>query len=258
MRPITYKIFFCFSEEVRNDVNNLKLKLDSLSEDLAYVINLETKSWDDYKELDMHGKDMTLQEFYDKEILKSDLAVFLYKNNWNPNTRHEWNLCLSNTRPKPNILLGIRADSKKNIEEIRKELGHRDVIIDISYLDVYQILSAIQYKIMNKMMARFKYFYKLNKSRHNFYKPTYSSDLLCLIPEMKKESGVKKVSEVKCRIPLLHDSEWIKLSSPKTLADVMAINSIKNKLIKLNEDTTLRERGICNIQGISRVNNIIK
>ena len=114
----------------------------------------------------------TVQEIFNKQILKSDYVIFLIKNEFGPNARQEWDLCINCSKTKPRIMLGIRIDPHgKSVETIREELGSKDIIIDTTYenLDTFMlsIIQAIDSDIINSLSRKLRKIYRQVSPKSN-------------------------------------------------------------------------------------------
>ena len=152
---ITIKVFFCYSSNMKQDEQDLYAALSRYNWPYKRVVDLELVDWLSFLKT-KNGKRLTPQEIFNKQILKSDYVIFLIKNEFGPNARQEWDLCINSSKTKPRIMLGIRIDPHgKSVETIREELGSKDIIIDTAYenLDTFtlSIIHAIDSDIINSL-----------------------------------------------------------------------------------------------------------
>lgn len=161
---ITIKVFFCYSSNMEQDEEDLYVALSRYNWPYKDVVDLELVDWLSYLKT-KSGKILTPQEIFNKQILKSDYVIFLIKNEFGPNARQEWDLCINNSKTKPRIMLGIRIDPHgKSVDTIREELGSKDILIDTAYenLDSFMlsIIHAIDSDIILSLSRRLR---KINK-----------------------------------------------------------------------------------------------
>lgn len=161
---ITLKVFFCYSSNMKQDEEDLYVALSRYNWPYKDVVDLELVDWLSYLKT-KSGKILTPQEIFNKQILKSDYVIFLIKNEFGPNARQEWDLCINNSKTKPRIMLGIRIDPHgKSVDTIREELGSKDILIDTAYenLDSFMlsIIHAIDSDIILSLSRRLR---KINK-----------------------------------------------------------------------------------------------
>lgn len=161
---ITIKVFFCYSSNMKQDEEDLYVALSRYNWPYKDVVDLELVDWLSYLKT-KSGKILTPQEIFNKQILKSDYVIFLIKNEFGPNARQEWDLCINNSKTKPRIMLGIRIDPHgKSVDTIREELGSKDILIDTAYenLDSFMlsIIHAIDSDIILSLSRRLR---KINK-----------------------------------------------------------------------------------------------
>ena len=161
---ITIKVFFCYSSNMEQDEEDLYVALSRYNWPYKDVVDLELVDWLSYLKT-KSGKILTPQEIFNKQILKSDYVIFLIKNEFGPNARQEWDLCINNSKTKPRIMLGIRIDPHgKSVDTIREELGSKDILIDTDYenLDSFMlsIIHAIDSDIILSLSRRLR---KINK-----------------------------------------------------------------------------------------------
>jgi len=161
---ITIKVFFCYSSNMKQDEEDLYVALSRYNWPYKDVVDLELVDWLSYLKT-KSGKILTPQEIFNKQILKSDYVIFLIKNEFGPNARQEWDLCINNSKTKPRVMLGIRIDPHgKSVDTIREELGSKDILIDTAYenLDGFMlsIIHAIDSDIILSLSRRLR---KINK-----------------------------------------------------------------------------------------------
>lgn len=161
---ITIKVFFCYSSNMEQDEEDLYVALSRYNWPYKDIVDLELVDWLSYLKT-KSGKILTPQEIFNKQILKSDYVIFLIKNEFGPNARQEWDLCINNSKTKPRIMLGIRIDPHgKSVDTIREELGSKDILIDTAYenLDSFMlsIIHAIDSDIILSLSRRLR---KINK-----------------------------------------------------------------------------------------------
>jgi len=161
---ITIKVFFCYSSNMKQDEEDLYVALSRYNWPYKDVVDLELVDWLSYLKT-KSGKILTPQEIFNKQILKSDYVIFLIKNEFGPNARQEWDVCINNSKTKPRIMLGIRIDPHgKSVDTIREELGSKDILIDTAYenLDSFMlsIIHAIDSDIILSLSRRLR---KINK-----------------------------------------------------------------------------------------------
>ena len=150
--------FFCYSDEMQNDVNAIEFALRKFEDSCNGNIKLGFKTWKDFGVIDNHNSEKQIQELFDEEILKRDYVIFLFYRNFGENTMHEWNLCRNNRADKPKILLGIKhnKNSEFTVEQIRKKLNSGRYIIDVKYGKVSIFIDAIKKELVKQLNNRFK------------------------------------------------------------------------------------------------------
>ena len=153
--PLHLKFFFCFSDDVQDDVRLLKERLYSWTKDMNMFIDLELKDWCDVGTIDLHYTKHTNQDVFDKMILQSDYVVFLFHNQFGMNTLHEWQLCSENKKQKPRRFLGLKQTEKNRnrIDEIKDRLK-TDNIIFVKYSQIDQLALAIIRTLLKRCNAR--------------------------------------------------------------------------------------------------------
>lgn len=168
---ITIKVFFCYSSNMKQDEQDLYAALSRYNWPYKGVVDLELVDWLSFLKT-KNGKILTPQEIFNKQILKSDYVIFLIKNEFGPNARQEWDLCINCSKTKPRIMLGIRIDPHgKSVETIREELGSKDIIIDTAYenLDTFMlsIIHAIDSDIINSLSRKLRKIYRQISPKSN-------------------------------------------------------------------------------------------
>lgn len=168
---ITIKVFFCYSSNMKQDEEDLYVALSRYNWPYKDVVDIELVDWLSYLKT-KSGKILTPQEIFNKQILKSDYVIFLIKNEFGPNARQEWDLCINCSKTKPRIMLGIRIDPHgKSVETIREELGSKDIIIDTAYenLDTFMlsIIHAIDSDIINSLSRKLMKIYRQISPKSN-------------------------------------------------------------------------------------------
>lgn len=144
---ITIKVFFCYSSNMKQDEQDLYVALSRYNWTFKDVVDFELVDWLSFLKT-KNGKKLTPQEIFNKQILKSDYVIFLIKNEFGPNARQEWDLCISNSKTKPRIMLGIRIDPHgKSVDTIREELGSKDILIDTAYENLDSFMLSIIHAI---------------------------------------------------------------------------------------------------------------
>lgn len=144
---ITIKVFFCYSSNMKQDEQDLYVALSRYNWTFKDVVDFELVDWLSFLKT-KNGKKLTPQEIFNKQILKSDYVIFLIKNEFGPNARQEWDLCISNSKTKPRIMLGIRIDPHgKSVDTIREELDSKDILIDTAYENLDSFMLSIIHAI---------------------------------------------------------------------------------------------------------------
>lgn len=105
MHPEKLRFFFCFSDDVKNDIITLK---QNLRERTNLRCELLLEHWADLGLFSTHNTKRKIQSVFDEVILKSDYVVFIFGDRFGKNTMHEWDICIHNDKRKPAILLGLQ------------------------------------------------------------------------------------------------------------------------------------------------------
>lgn len=149
MHPEKLRFFFCFSDDVKNDIITLK---QNLRERTNLRCELLLGHWADLGLFSTHNTKRKIQSVFDEVILKSDYVVFIFGDRFGKNTMHEWDICIHNDKRKPAILLGLQQIPSNIIsaEEKRIRLGSGDIILDCPYSDIVEF----EQKIVDVLKAR--------------------------------------------------------------------------------------------------------
>ncbi len=146
--PLTIKIFFCYSDDVKQDVDCLRQELQRRVEVMRRIIELKMQDWRDMGRLDTRPLQQRCQDVYNSAILSSNYVVFLFDKHFGEKTMEEWKLCAN--RKKPKCLLGIKKDSgnSAHVHDVRNKLGTADTLIDIPYSTITELGDAIMQEFM--------------------------------------------------------------------------------------------------------------
>lgn len=138
--------FFCSSDDVKNDIKELRYSLSRKN----YILGeLHLVDWTDLGLINTHDIQQNIQSTFDEIILKSDYVVFIFGDMFGANTMHEWDICIHNTKRKPRILLGLKQTSI-NTEEKRSKLDSRNIVVDCTYSNII----GFEQKIVDVLIAR--------------------------------------------------------------------------------------------------------
>lgn len=156
--PLNLHFFFCYSDEMQKDVNEVELALYKLEKLSKGCMKVTPKNWRDYGIVDNHYSKEKLQDVYDKEIVKCDYVVFLFYNYFGKNTMHEWYLCRTSVNEKPKILLGIKQDegSRIPLQEMRNIFNSGDHIIDVAYKEIGSFISVVEKELLKLFAEKMK------------------------------------------------------------------------------------------------------
>lgn len=142
IRPEKLRFFFCFSDDVKNDIITLK---NNLRERTNLRCELLLEHWANLGLFSTHNTKRNIQSVFDEVILKSDYVVFIFGDRFGKNTMHEWDICIHNKKRKPTILLGLQQIPSNIIsaEDKRIKLGSKDIVLDCAYSDIIEFEQKI-------------------------------------------------------------------------------------------------------------------
>lgn len=169
LEPERIRFFFCFSDDVKNDIITLHYDLSKRNHIIG---ELHLDDWTDLGLISVTDTKQNIQSVFDKEILKSDYVVFIFGDKFGTNTMHEWDICIHNKKRKPKILLGLKQTTANTIsaEEKRLKLGSKYVIVDCAYSNIIEF----EQKIVDVLVYRREK--RIAKARNIF--ESHTNDLL--------------------------------------------------------------------------------
>ena len=229
--------FFCSSDDVKNDIKELRYSLSRKN----YILGeLHLVDWTDLGLINTHDIQQNIQSVFDEIILKSDYVVFIFGDKFGANTMHEWENCIHNTKRKPRILLGLKQTSI-NTEEKRSKLGSRNVVVDCAYSNIIEF----EQKIVDVLIARQKKrkdkaLKIIEKHMENFSSSDWQKiESKCTeIEKHAKEYNVpisESIIEIKQMAPKLSIAKVM----PTTIKTRMQINPCSNKVVNCSKEKKL-------------------
>lgn len=191
------KIFFCFSDEMQNDVEKLRNVIMD-KQDLFKNLDISLCYWKNEKIFQVHPKEPDFQDMLNMSILESDYVVFLMKNTPGPHTIEEFKICVNNEIThnkvlKPKVILGVAYRRKAldnlciDIPEIQRVRAH-----------IYKDIETIALEVITELVLKDKdYICSISKLREQHaYEGGLIPELLpkVLVDELQR-IGLSKVQK---------------------------------------------------------------
>lgn len=237
LEPEKIHLFFCSSDDVKNDRKELRYNLSRRN----YLLGeLHLDDWTDLGLINTHNTQQNIQSAFDEKILKSDYVVFIFGDKFGANTMHEWDICIHNTKRKPKILLGLKQTSI-NIEEKRLRLDSRNVVVDCVYSNIIEF----EQKIVDVLFARqnkrkAKALKIIEKHRENFSSSDWQKiESKCVeIEQHAKEYNVP-INESIIGIKQMASNISVAKVIPDTIKTRMRMNPRSNKVVNCSKKKKL-------------------
>lgn len=219
--------FFCFSDEMSVDVKTLRMFLYDRKEKFYPLLVPKLNTWKNQSLFMVHHPSKTIQDLFDSAILESQFVVFLVESLPKENTMHEWNLCMENDSKNREIVLGIHAVNRQQIDVVHNCMNHSNRVFEYRYSTISEVGIAIADRLTS-----------INNDIQNQLRDLCSTDIIDLLETVDFIKLVRTCHSAKLPIEaLVSHRKFIDKSFSYSIDDIIMEGKCRNHSISFRPDS---------------------